>query len=120
MLDPLVVTYVASHPNSSVVLARLWAVNRDAVLRAVVALYQQDTSNVARVLDVCQVGVGEWHCSGGWLPCQSDAAGQVLTATAVMSWLIVEVLVCAVAMLPVLMPPPFSPPPSSLARSSRP
>ena len=69
VLDPLVVTYVASHPNSAVVLARLWPLNRDVLLRAMVALYHKDTSNVARVLDVCQVrqaqaaagGVGE-----GW------------------------------------------------------
>lgn len=54
VLDPLVVTYVASHPNSGVVLARLWPLNRDALLRAMVALWQKDASNVARVLDVCQ------------------------------------------------------------------
>lgn len=58
VVDPLVVTYVASHPNSSVVLARLWPLNRDLLLRAVVALWQKDASNIARVLDVCQVGPG--------------------------------------------------------------
>ncbi|EFN54436.1 hypothetical protein CHLNCDRAFT_135829, partial [Chlorella variabilis] len=51
VLDPLVVTYVASHPNSAAVLQRLWPLNRDAVLRAAVALYHKDASNVARVLD---------------------------------------------------------------------
>ena len=52
-------TYVASgHPNSGVVLPRLWAANRDLVLRAMQALYLKDASNVARVLEVCQVGVG--------------------------------------------------------------
>ena len=74
MLDPLVVTYVASHPNSGVVLARLWPLNRGAVLRAMAALYQKDASNVARVLDVCQVGGGRAGCcrlraaggAGGW------------------------------------------------------
>lgn len=55
VVDPLVVTYVASHPNSSVVLARLWPLNRDVLLRALVSLWQKDASNVARVLDVCQV-----------------------------------------------------------------
>lgn len=54
--DALVVTYIASHPNSSVVLQRLWPLNRDAVLRGMVALYQKDGTNISRVLDVCQVG----------------------------------------------------------------
>jgi CCR4-NOT transcription complex subunit 1 len=72
VLDPLVVTYAASHPNSSVVLQRLWPLNRDAVLRALVALYQKDVSNVARVLDICQVGAAAgrlpdvWKGAGSW------------------------------------------------------
>jgi CCR4-NOT transcription complex subunit 1 len=56
VFEPLVVTYVASHPNSGPVLARLWPLNRDALLRGMVSLYRKDGSNVARVLDVCQVG----------------------------------------------------------------
>lgn len=56
VLDPLVVTYAAPHPNSSVVLARLWPLSRDALLRGLVALYQKDAASIARVLDVCQVG----------------------------------------------------------------
>lgn len=55
VLEPLAVTYVASHPNSGVVLQRLWPLNRDLLLRAMAALYQKDASNIARVLDVCQV-----------------------------------------------------------------
>mgnify|MGYP001810729731 CR=1 FL=1 len=54
----MVVTYVASHPNSALVLQRLWPLNRDLLLRALAALYQKDASNIARVLDVCQVGAG--------------------------------------------------------------
>ncbi|KAL4458253.1 hypothetical protein ABPG75_013118 [Micractinium tetrahymenae] len=54
VLEPLAVTYVASHPNSGVVLQRLWPLNRDLLLRAMAALYQKDASNIARVLDVCQ------------------------------------------------------------------
>lgn len=56
VLEPLAVTYVASHPNSGVVLQRLWPLNRDLLLRAMTALYQKDASNIARVLDACQVG----------------------------------------------------------------
>ncbi len=56
VLEPLGVTYVASHPNSGVVLQRLWPLNRDLLLRAMTALYQKDASNIARVLDACQVG----------------------------------------------------------------
>ena len=58
VVDPVVVTYVASHPNSALVLQRLWPLNRDLLLRALAALYQKDASNIARVLDVCQVGAG--------------------------------------------------------------
>ena len=54
------VTYVAPHPNSSAVLARLWPLNRDALLRGLAALYQKDAASIARVLDVCQVGA-EWR-----------------------------------------------------------
>lgn len=57
------VTYVASHPNSALVLQRLWPLNRALLLRAMVALYDKDASNVARVLDVCQVG-GRAGCEG--------------------------------------------------------
>lgn len=56
MVEALAVTYVASHPNSGVVQARLWPLNRDLVLRAMVALYQKDATNISRVLDVSQVG----------------------------------------------------------------
>ena len=55
-MEPLVVTYIASHPNSTVVQQRLWALNRELVLRGMVALYQKDATTIARVLDVSQVG----------------------------------------------------------------
>lgn len=58
VVEPLAVTYVASHPNSGVVLQRLWPLNRDLLLRAMTALYQKDASNIARVLDVCQASAG--------------------------------------------------------------
>ncbi len=72
MVDPLVVTYVASHPNSAVVLAHLWPLNRDLLLRAMVALWQKDASNVARVLDVCQVGAPSASAS---VVCDQHVAG---------------------------------------------
>lgn len=46
---------IASGPNSPLVLPRLWAANREALLRGVVALYEKDANNISRVLDVCQV-----------------------------------------------------------------
>jgi CCR4-NOT transcription complex subunit 1 HEAT repeat len=52
--DALVATYVTNHPNSSVVLPRMWQLNKDAVLRAMVALYRKDPATVSRSLDVCQ------------------------------------------------------------------
>lgn len=54
MCDALVATYVTSHSNSSVVLPRVWQLNNEAVLRAMVALYQKDVTTIARSLDVCQ------------------------------------------------------------------
>ncbi len=62
VVEALTVTYVASHPNSAVVQQRLWPLNRDLVLRAMVALYQKDATNISRVLDVSQVCLP--YCSG--------------------------------------------------------
>lgn len=53
--EALAVTYIASHPNSAVVQQRLWPLNRELVLRAMVALYAKDATNISRVLDVAQV-----------------------------------------------------------------
>lgn len=47
-------TYIAPHPNSSLVLTRLWPLNKDIVMRAMVVLHSKDASTIARVLDVCQ------------------------------------------------------------------
>ncbi|KAK9916879.1 hypothetical protein WJX75_008268 [Coccomyxa subellipsoidea] len=52
--DAFVVKSIASGPNSPLVLPRLWAANREALLRGVVALYEKDANNISRVLDVCQ------------------------------------------------------------------
>jgi hypothetical protein len=52
--DALVVKYIASQPNSGVVLPRLWAASKEAILRGLVALYEKDPNNIGRVLDVCQ------------------------------------------------------------------
>jgi CCR4-NOT transcription complex subunit 1 len=56
--DALLITYITNHPNSSVVMGRLWPheTSRRALMRAMVALYDKDASNIARVLDVTQVG----------------------------------------------------------------
>jgi CCR4-NOT transcription complex subunit 1 len=54
LCDSLAVTYVAPHPNSSLVLNRLWHLNQSVVLRAMVSLYSKDISNISRVMEVCQ------------------------------------------------------------------
>ena len=46
----------AGGPGSAAVLPRLWAANREALLRGLVALYEKDPANTPRVLEVCQVG----------------------------------------------------------------
>lgn len=54
LVDALVATYVAPHPNSAIVLQHLWPLNPDLVVRAMVAMYAKDAATVARALDVCQ------------------------------------------------------------------
>jgi len=49
----LLPAYVASNPNSSAVLHRVWPLNREAVLAAMAVLYSQDPTAMSRVLDVC-------------------------------------------------------------------
>jgi len=50
----LVPMFLANHPNSSLVLQRLWPLNRKAVLLAMLDLHTKDNSVVGRLLDVCQ------------------------------------------------------------------
>jgi len=50
----LLPTFVMNHPNSSVVLHRVWPLNSEAVMAAMADLYAQDHMAVSRVLDVCQ------------------------------------------------------------------
>lgn len=54
LVDALVATYVGPHPNSAVVLQRLWPLNPSAVVRAMAALHAKDPATVARALDACQ------------------------------------------------------------------
>ena len=53
--DPLVARLAAGAPGSAAVLPRLWAANREALLRGLVALHERDAGSVVRALDVCQV-----------------------------------------------------------------
>ena len=57
VLNQLVVTYVASHPNSPAVLPRLWRLSPPLVLTAMVNLYNTDSTTISRCLDICQVGI---------------------------------------------------------------
>jgi CCR4-NOT transcription complex subunit 1 len=51
MLTPV---YLANNPNSIPVMQRLWNINRNFVTRSMVDWYQQDTTHISRILDVCQ------------------------------------------------------------------
>lgn len=46
--------YVASHPNSVVVLQRVWPLHREGILVAMADLYAKDPTAMSRILDVCQ------------------------------------------------------------------
>ena len=62
--EALAISFVAPHPNSSVVLQAVWPQNAEMIMRAMVSLYEQDKANIGRVLDVCQelrvLEVGSW------------------------------------------------------------
>lgn len=53
-IDALATSYLQANPNSSVVLKRIWPLNRDMVLRCMTSLQKKDPTSVARLLDVCQ------------------------------------------------------------------
>ncbi len=52
--EALAISFVAPHPNSSVVLRSVWPQNAEMVMRAMVALFEQDKGEVGRLVDVCQ------------------------------------------------------------------
>ena len=54
-LNQLVMTYVADHPNSRVVLPRLWHTSPPVVLAAMVSLHSTDSTTVIRSLEILQV-----------------------------------------------------------------
>eukprot|EP00898_Chlorokybus_atmophyticus_P005844 jgi/Chlat1/6260/Chrsp44S05774 len=54
MVGTLLPVYLANHPNSSVVLHRVWPMNNSLVLRAMVDMHSKDPGTVSRVLDVAQ------------------------------------------------------------------
>ena len=53
-IDALATSYLQTNPNSTVLLRRIWPLNRDMVLRCMIALQRKDPTSVARLLDVCQ------------------------------------------------------------------
>lgn len=53
LVDPLVANCVGNNATSGVVLARLWTLNSDLVLRAMVALHAEDIVTVGHSLDIC-------------------------------------------------------------------
>ena len=55
VLDQHIVAYVAQHPNSAVVLPRLWRSSPSLVLQAMVQLYHTDATTISHSLDLCQV-----------------------------------------------------------------
>jgi CCR4-NOT transcription complex subunit 1 len=50
----LAISFVAPHPNSSVVLRSVWPQNAEMIMRAMVSLFEQDKNEISRVLDVCE------------------------------------------------------------------
>ena len=50
----LLPAYLGAHPNSSLVLQRLWVLNRKSVLLAMVELHAKEPGSITRLLDVCQ------------------------------------------------------------------
>ena len=53
-IDDLATSYLQTNVNSSVVLKRIWPLNRDMILRCMTTLQKKDPTSVARLLDVCQ------------------------------------------------------------------
>ena len=54
VIETLGTSYLQANPNSGVVLRRLWPLNQNLVLRCMIALQAQESTSVARLLDVCQ------------------------------------------------------------------
>lgn len=44
---------MTQRPNSSAILQLVWPKSRNTIMRAMLALYEQDTANLERILDVC-------------------------------------------------------------------
>ncbi|KAJ9512568.1 hypothetical protein QJQ45_018936, partial [Haematococcus lacustris] len=55
IVSALLPNYLASHqPNSQVVLQKLWQVNPNLLLEALIEYYAQDPAHLVRILDICQ------------------------------------------------------------------
>ena len=54
VFSALLPAYLAIHPNSSIVLHRVWPLQRDAILKCMVEVHGKDNSQVSRMLDICQ------------------------------------------------------------------
>lgn len=54
VFSALLPTFLHNHPNSNLVLHRLWPVLQPTILRAFVDLHAKDAAMVSRILDICQ------------------------------------------------------------------
>lgn len=53
--EPLALRFITAPQGSSQpVLQRLWQANPGALMRAMVALYEQNAAGISRVLEICQ------------------------------------------------------------------
>ena len=50
----LVTIFANLHPNSSIVLGRVWPENKDIIIQSMLAMYKEHESSIYRILDVCE------------------------------------------------------------------
>lgn len=80
VLSKLVVSYVASHANSAVVLHRLWGLSPNLVLAGMIALYSTEGTTITRCLDICQVRYVHLHPACSCIACPGASMTGLLCA----------------------------------------
>jgi CCR4-NOT transcription complex subunit 1 len=54
LFNAMVPSFMSNHPNSTIVMHRLWQTRRELALQGMVEVYARDRSSITRVLDICQ------------------------------------------------------------------
>ena len=73
-LGQLVVTYVAGHPNSGILLPQLWRLSAPVVLAAMISLYNTDATTISRTLEICQASIFKRTFLSWREHCQEESA----------------------------------------------